>query len=157
VNTLSILFAGLSLVATAVIYGTDVFSALVLRPAMGAVDDATLTQAAGRVHEYGDRRLPLPGVIGILGAALSALFAILARDPAAATLGGAAFVALLVWLSLYVRVAAPINRQLTAAARTHVTPANARALQRRWDGVINVRAALRGIALVLLLIVIATL
>jgi hypothetical protein len=155
-NTLSILFAGLSLVASAVIYGTDVFCALVLRPALAAVDDATLTQAAGRVHEYGDRRLPLPGVIGILGAALSALFAILAREPAAATLGGAALAALLVWLALYVRVAAPINRQLTAAARAHVTPPNARALQRRWDGVINARAALQGVALVLLLIVIAT-
>jgi hypothetical protein len=155
-NTLSILFAGLSLVASAVIYGTDVFCALVLRPALAAVDDATLTQAAGRVHEYGDRRLPLPGVIGILGAALSALFAILAREPAAATLGGAALAALLVWLALYVRVAAPINRQLTAAARAHVTPPNARALQRRWDGVINARAALQGVALVLLLIVIGT-
>jgi Domain of unknown function (DUF1772) len=154
--TLSILFAALSLLATGVIYGTDVFSALVLRPAMAALDDATLTQAAGRVHEYGDRRLPLPGATGILAAALSAVFAALAGDPEVAALGGVAVVALLVWLALYLRVAAPINRQLTAAARAHVTPPNARAQQRRWDGVINVRAALQGVALVLLLVVMAT-
>jgi hypothetical protein len=154
-DTASILLAGLSLVATAVIYGTDVFSALVLRPAMAAVDDATLTQAAGRVHEYGDRRLPLPGVIGIVGAALSALLAGLARGPAAAALAGAALVVLLAWLALYARVAAPVNRRLTAAARTRVTPPDARALQRRWDGVITVRAALQGVALVLLVLVVA--
>jgi hypothetical protein len=122
---------------------------------MAALDDATLTQAAGRVHEYGDRRLPVPGVAGMLAAALSALFAALAGDPARSALSGAAVVVLLVWLALYVRVAAPINRQLTAAARTHVTPPSARALQRRWDGVINVRAALQGLALVLLLVVLA--
>ena len=154
--TLSILFAALSLLATGVIYGTDVFSALVLRPAMAALDDATLTQAAGRVHQDGDRRLPLPGATGILAAALSAVFAALAGDPGVAALGGVAVVALLVWLALYRRVAAPINRQLTAAARAHVTPPNARAQQRRWDGVINVRAALQGVALVLLLVVMAT-
>ena len=154
--TLSIVFAAVALLATGVIYGTDVFSAVVLRPAMAAVDDETLTQAAGRVHEYGDRRLPVPGAIGILSAALSAAFAALAGDPASSALGWAAFVVLLVWLALYARVAAPINRELTAAARTHVTPPGARALQRRWDGVINVRAALQAVALTLLLAVLAT-
>jgi hypothetical protein len=143
--TLSIVCAAVALLATGIIYGTDVFSAVVLRPAMAAVDDATLTQAAGRVHEYG----------GIVAAALSAVFAALAGHAGGSALSAAAFALLLVWLALYVRVAAPINRQLTAAARAHLTPPSARALQRRWDGVINVRAALQGVALVLLLVVIA--
>src|SRR4249919_1118873 len=150
--TLSILCAALALLATGIIYGTDVFSAVVLRPAMAAVDDETLTQAAGRVHEYGDRRLPVPGAIGIVAAGLSAVFAALAGHPGGSALSAAAFALLLVWLALYVRVAAPINRQLTAAARAHLTPPSARALQRRWDGVINVRAVLQGVALVLLLV-----
>lgn len=154
-TTLSIAFAALSLLATGVIYGTDVFCAVVLRPAMAALDDATLTQAAGRVHEYGDQRLPVPGVIGILAAGLAAVFAALADDPARSALSGAAVIVLLLWLALYLRVAAPINHQLTAAARTHVTPPGARALQRRWDGIINVRAALQAIALTLLLAVLA--
>jgi len=155
-GTLSLVFAALSILGTGVIYGTDVFCAIVLRPAMAALDDATLTQAAGRVHEYGDRRLPVPGAIGILAAALSAAFAALAGDATRSALCGAAFLALLVWLALYVRVAAPINRQLTAAARAHVTPPSARALQDRWDGIINVRAALQGAALALLLVVLVT-
>ncbi len=37
------------------------------------VSDAALTSVMGRVHEYGDRRMPLPGVIGIIAAALAAI------------------------------------------------------------------------------------
>jgi hypothetical protein len=36
-----------ALAATAVIYGTDVFAAIVLRPALARVDDRTLAGAAG--------------------------------------------------------------------------------------------------------------
>jgi hypothetical protein len=42
---------------------------------------------------------------------------------------GVALAAMLAWLVLYLRVAAPINRTLTAAAVAHVTPGNARSLQ----------------------------
>jgi hypothetical protein len=153
---LSVIFAALAILANGVIYGTDAFSAIVLHPAMAAVDDATLTQAAGRVHEYGDKRLPVPGVIGIACSALSTAFAALADDPVRAALGGAALAVLLVWLLLYTRVAAPINRQLTAAARVHVTPPTARALQQRWDSIIVIRAGLQGIALALLVAMLAT-
>ena len=61
--------AALTGVLTAgIIYGTDVFCALVQRPALARLDDATMAAVMGRVHEYGDRRLPVPGVIGILAA-----------------------------------------------------------------------------------------
>ena len=53
------------------------------------------------------------------------------------------------------RVAAPINRRLTVAARDARHAAGAHARQRRWDGVINARAALQGVALALLLVVLA--
>jgi hypothetical protein len=61
--------AALTGVLTAeIIYGTDVFCALVQRPALARLDDATMAAVMGRVQEYGDRRLPVPGVIGILAA-----------------------------------------------------------------------------------------
>jgi hypothetical protein len=63
--------AGAALMARAVIYGTDVFCAIVQRPALARVDDRALTSMMGRVHQYGDRRLPAPGVLGIAGAALA--------------------------------------------------------------------------------------
>ena len=52
-------------VATAVIYGTDVFAAIVLRPALARVDDRTQPDATGYIHDYADRRLPVPGAIGL--------------------------------------------------------------------------------------------
>jgi hypothetical protein len=142
--------ASLAVLLVGVIYGTDVFSAVVLRPAMAALTDQELTQAAGRIHEYGDKRLPLPGAAGTVATASAALLAGFAGYSAAATLAGAAFVALLGWLGLYLRVAAPINGRMTKAARDHETPADIRAMQARWDSIITIRAALQGGAMALL-------
>jgi hypothetical protein len=132
-----------------------VFAALVLRPAPAALDDGALTQAAGRIHQYADQRMPLPGATSIVAAAASALAAGLAGHPLQAALAGAALAALLAWLSLYVQIAAPINRKLTQAASDHQTPTNARAMQQRWDHIIGLRVALQATALALLVAVLA--
>jgi hypothetical protein len=39
-----------------------------------------------------------------------------------------------------------VNTEQTAAAQSGITPPNARALQEKWDSVINVRVALQAIA-----------
>ena len=145
--------ASLAILSVGVIYGTDIFSAIVLRPAMAALTDRELTQAAGRIHEYGDQRLPLPGAAGTIAAAAAAICAAFAGHAAAAALAGAAFAALLGWLGLYLRIAAPINRRMTTAAREHDTPADIRAIQKRWDSIITTRAALQGTAMALLIAV----
>ena len=61
-----------AVLGTAVVYGTDVFCAMVQRPALAAVDDRALVAVMGNVHRYGDRRMPLPGVVGLVAAAASA-------------------------------------------------------------------------------------
>lgn len=144
------LAAVIAVLSTGVVYGTDVFCALVLRPALARVDDATLTAITGNVHRFGDRRMPVPGVLGLVGATAASVFAALARETVAATCAGAALALLLGWLLLYIRISAPINRVLTAAADAHQTPANARALQRDWDRIIVPRAVLQGLAVVAL-------
>lgn len=143
--------ASLAVLSVGVIYGTDMFSAFVLRPAMAALTDRELTQAAGRIHEYGDQRLPLPGAAGTVAAAAAAICAGFAGRAAAAALAGAALVALLGWLGLYLRIAAPINRRMIKAARDHETPADIRAMQERWDSIITTRAALQASAMALLI------
>lgn len=145
-NALAIVAALVGVLAAGVIYGTDVFCALVQRPALAQLDDVTLTAAMGRVHQYGDRRLPAPGVIGILAAVTATAAAAAAGSAASAAAAGIALIAMLTWLALYLRVAAPINRTLTAAAIAHVTPGNARALQLRWDSIITTRALLMAAA-----------
>ncbi len=151
----SLVFAALAALAAAVVYGTDIFAALVLRPALAALDDGMLTQAAGRIHQFADQRMPVPGAASVLAAAASTLAAGIAGHALQAAVTGAALIALLVWLALYIRIAAPINRALTHAAVAHETPTNARAMQQRWDSIIELRVALQTTALALLICVLA--
>jgi hypothetical protein len=141
------LAALIAVMGTAVVYGTDVFCAMVLRPALARVDDRALGAVTGFVHRYADRRMPVPGAIGIVAAAASSALAALAAHWAQAIPAGVAVVLLLVHLLLYTRVSAPINRQLTAAAESGQVLPQVRVLQANWDRIINARAILQGLAL----------
>jgi hypothetical protein len=138
--------AMIAVLGTAVVFGTDTFCAIAQRPALALVDDPALVAVMGNVHRYADRRMPLPGAAGMIAAAASAALAAAAGRWTAAAMAGAALALLLVWIVLYLRVSAPINRQLTAAVLASDVPANARALQENWDRVINARATLQGLA-----------
>ncbi|MDT5256911.1 MAG: hypothetical protein QOD10_1991 [Mycobacterium sp.] len=148
--------AVIAVLGTGVVYGTDVFCAIVQRPALARIDDTALVAVMGNVHRYGDRRMPLPGVLGMIAAAASAALAGVAGRWTTAVLAGTALALLLVWLGLYLRVSAPINRQLTAAAEAGDVPANARVLQANWDRVINARAMLQGLAVCALCVALMT-
>ncbi|MCW8096961.1 DUF1772 domain-containing protein [Streptomyces tauricus] len=143
-NTLADTAAVVAVFSAAIIYGTDVFCALVLRPAAAGAADASVADLLGRVHEYGDRRLPVPGVLSIVATAL--LIATVDGTPAR-TGGAVALLALLLWLAIYLRISAPINKRLRAAAADHTVPPDTRQLQQRWDSVIWTRALLQTIAL----------
>jgi hypothetical protein len=146
----------IAVLGTAVVYGTDVFCAMVQRPALALVDDGALVAVMGYVHRYGDRRMPLPGVVGMVAAAASAALAAASGRWTMASLAATALALLLVWLAVYIRVSAPINRQLTAAAQARDVPANARVLQANWDRVINARAVLQGLAVCALCVALMT-
>ena len=81
-NTLSHVLTAIAVLASAVIYGTDVFAAVVLHPALAHVDDEALTSTMGYVHDYGDRRLPAPGALGLVAATLGTVAAALAGHAA---------------------------------------------------------------------------
>ncbi|HET7668106.1 MAG TPA: DUF1772 domain-containing protein [Mycobacterium sp.] len=140
------LAALIAVLGTAVVYGTDVFCAIVMRPALALVDDGALVAVMGRVHRYGDRRMPVPGVLGVVATAATAALAAVAEHWAQMIAAGAALVPLVLWLVLYTRVSAPINRQLTAAAETGRVLPNGVALQAKWDSIIGARAMLQALA-----------
>jgi hypothetical protein len=146
VASMSEYFALIAVLGTAVVYGTDVFCALVQRPALARVDDRALVAMMGNVHLYGDRRMPVPGVIGMAAAAASAVLAAVSGHRAAAIAAGVAVVVLVAWLVVYLTVSAPINRQLTTAAGRPESLANGRELQHDWDRVITIRALLQAVA-----------
>ena len=145
--------AVLALLGTAAVYGTDVFCATVLRPAMASVDEGALVAVMGRVHRYGDRRMPVFGVLGVVATVATALLAAAASYWPQAIAAGTALVGLLAWIVLYTQVSAPINRQLTAAADAGNTLPNGRALQAKWDRIIDARAGLQGLAVAALCVV----
>jgi hypothetical protein len=150
------ILAGLAIMANAVIYGTDVFGALVLCPAIGAVDDRVLTQAMGHIHRLADRRLAAISIGGlIVTAAVTALAAATERW---ASTGAAALatLTLVIFAVVYTRISKPVNKALTAAARADRVPGDARQLQARWNSVINARVALQTVALGALCVVLAT-
>ena len=144
-----------AMLGNAVVYGTDVFCAIVMRPALALIDDGALVTVTGRVHQYGDRHMPVPGGIGMAAAAVSAVLAAVTGHWAQAIAAGVALVALLVWLVFYQRVSQPINRQLTAAAEAGQSLPNGRVLQAKWDRIINARALLQGLALAALCVALA--
>jgi hypothetical protein len=136
----------IAMLSTGVVYGTDVFCALVQRPALARVDDATLTSIMGNVHRFGDRRLPIPGILGVGAAATACVLAAIAGRPVASVTAGAALALLVGWVLLYLRISAPINHLLIAAADHHETPPDARDLQASWDRIIVPRAVVQGLA-----------
>ncbi len=145
-NVLGDVLVAVAVLACSVIYGTDVFAAIVLRPALSHLDDRTLTTTMGNVHSYADRRLPAPGVAGLVATASGTVVMALGGHVGAAIAGGLAVGALVAWLSIYGRVSSPINRRLTAAAQDGRTLSDPRSLQQRWDSVINLRSALQMLA-----------
>jgi hypothetical protein len=153
VTLLSQLAALAAIVGTGVVYGTDVFCALVQRPALARVDDATLTAVTGNAHRFADRRMPAhrnPRCRRSRRSRRSRRPRRSSRPDRGIGDGGSGVLLLVGWLVLYLRISAPIDRTLTAAADAHETPSNARALQRDWDRIIVPRAVLRGLAVVAL-------
>ena len=149
-------FIVISVLAGGIIYGTDVFSAIVLRPALTLVDDQTLVSAMGRVHDFGDRRLRVPGVAGIGTAVAGTAVAAWAGHLGAAIAGTIAVAALASWLIIYGRISAPVNARLTAASQRGELPPDARLLQQRWDSVITARSGLQMLAILALCTVLIT-
>ncbi|MFD5180531.1 DUF1772 domain-containing protein [Nocardia sp. NPDC058379] len=141
------IIATAAVLANAVVYGTDVCGAVIMRSVYRKLDDATVTVSAGWGHYYGDKRMPIVGVSGVVTAVLTLLIAVLAGQTGAAIAAGIAVAALLTWLAFYVRVAKPINTRQTAAALSGVIPADARALQDKWDSILKYRVTLQFVAI----------
>jgi hypothetical protein len=154
-RTLIEILACLAILANAVIYGTDVFGAIVLRPAVAAVDDRTLTQLLGHIHRIADRRFPAIGAAGLIAAMATAALAGASGHWVSAAAAALATLALVIFLAIYNRVSKPVNTALTAAALANRVPGDARQLQARWDSVLNARVALQTLALAALCVALA--
>ena len=145
-NILIHVLPGIAVLACAAVYGADLFATIVLRGALSKLDDQTLTTTMGHVHDYGDRRMPVPYAISVLTSVLSVVAALVAGRPPVAVASAVAVVALLCWITVYLRVSAPINRAFTGAVVGGTALPDARALQQRWESVLPIRLSLQATA-----------
>ena len=134
VNALSLL----AVLCTGVVYGVDVFFAVIGQRALAESNDAAIADVMGRLHQVSDARMPIFGVTGLL--ATIALAAISPIGTPVSWLTLSAIAGLLIQLSLYLTVAKPINTKLTKAVQRKEVLTNTRELQNRWNSVIVARA-----------------
>jgi hypothetical protein len=128
----------LAVLSTGVVYGVDVFFAVIGRRALTESSDVAIADVMGHLHQVADARMPIFGVTGLL--ATIALATVYPIGTPANWLALSAIACLLVQLGLYLIVAKPINTKMTEAAQRKEVLRDIRELQTRWDGVIVARA-----------------
>jgi hypothetical protein len=131
------------LISTAVIFGTDAYFLTVGRPALRLVSPSAATEVMGFLHLYGDRRMPIWGVLAILSNLLLALLGTVEQR----VFYLLSFSMLILFVVIYNRFSKPINRLQTEAAKTGGRLDNARALQASWDRSLMVRVPVLGICM----------
>ncbi len=140
----------IAILAAGVIYGTDMFYAIVSRKAAALSKDSSIADLVGHTHFVADKRMPFFGITSLVCTALLTIISY--RNGTASWYSGLALVMLLTHLALYLAVAKPINMKMSEAAVKDIIPENIRALQQRWDSIINYRAALLTMAMLALIL-----
>lgn len=131
------------LISTAVIFGTDVFFLTVGRPALRLASQSAATETMGFIHLFGDKRMPIWGILAMLSNLLLIVF------------GGSGHRAfyllslsvLILFVVIYDRFSKPINRLQTKTAKTGASLDNARELQASWNRSLAMRVPLLAVSM----------
>lgn len=140
----------LALLSVGVVYGTDIFFALIGRKALAQSSESAIVDVMGHLHEVADARMPIFGAVGLLTTLAFVVIAGLGR--VTSTLGLVSLAVQVLFLVLYSRYSKPINERLRQAAGTKLVPADTRQMQEQWDRVVVIRASLLFIAMACLLL-----
>ncbi|MEO6685319.1 MAG: hypothetical protein ABIN24_05115 [Dyadobacter sp.] len=140
----------IAILTTGILYGTDVFHALIVRKATALSKNGSIADLVGHTHLIADKRMPAIGITSILTTVVSLILN--SKNVGMVTLLGAALLMLLSHLYLYMTIAKPLNKEMSDAAVKDIVPDQIRALQIEWESVINYRAALLTTAMLLLTI-----
>jgi hypothetical protein len=113
------------------------------RPALRLPSQSAATEIMGFIHLFGDRRMPLWGILAILSNLLLVTFS---------GSGHRAFYllslsVLILFVVIYDRFSKPINRLQTKAAKTGARLDNARELQASWDRSLAMRVPLLAVSM----------
>lgn len=147
INHLSLAIA---LLSTGVVYGTDVFFAIVFKKAAAKSKDESIADLVSHTHLIADKRMPFIGAASILSTGLFTAFNVTMH--LSGQLTAIALFCLLVHLILYLKIAKPINSRMSAAVVRGTVLSDIRLLQQQWDRIIGYRASLLTIAMMGLII-----
>ena len=137
------LASSVGLIATAVIFGTDTYFLTVGRPALRLAGASAATEVMGSLHLFGDRRMPIWGVLAILSNILMSILGTSTRRPFYLV----SSLMLILFVVAYGRFSKPINRLQTEVAKAGTPLPNARELQASWDRSLLIRVPLLTIAM----------
>lgn len=140
----------IAILTTGVIYGTDMFHALVVRKATALSKDNSIIDLIGHTHLIADKRIPPIGITSVVSTTICIILNF--KNACTASLLAGALLMLLFHLYLYMTIAKPINKKMSDAAVKNISPDNIRTLQNRWESVINYRAAFLTAAMLLLVV-----
>jgi hypothetical protein len=134
-------FAGL--MSTAVVFGTDVFFLTVGRSALRSAAESSATEVMGFIHLFGDRRMPIWGILAVCSNLLLVLF----NASGHRMFYLLSLSMLILFVAVYGRFSKPINRLQTEAATMRRKLDNARVLQASWDRSLVMRVPLLAISM----------
>jgi hypothetical protein len=144
-NLLIYTLNGVAIVATAVVFGTDVFFALVGKKAAAKSKDASIADLMAHFHEVADARMSFIGITAIVTTLMQVIFA--GAKSVQGQLSIVSLTALLVHLAIYFIVSKPVNNIMVESVKFGRLVSNIRALQQQWDKMIGLRAFLLLIAI----------
>jgi hypothetical protein len=139
----------IAILATGIVYGTNVFFAIVGKKAAQLSKDSSIADVSGHTHLVADKRMPPVGISGMVSTI--AFIVLKGFSHPSALLAACAFLCLLAHLVLYLIIAKPINAKMSAAAIKNITLPDIRHLQQKWDSIIYIRAVILTIAMVALI------
>jgi hypothetical protein len=126
-----------------VIFGTDMFFLTVGRPALKLAPQSTATELMGFIHLFGDRRMPIWGILAMF----SNLLLILVSRSGHRAFYLLSLSMLILFVFIYDRFAKPINRLQIEAAKKGRPLDNARVLQASWDRLLVMRVPLLAVSM----------
>ncbi|GAA4918942.1 hypothetical protein [Mucilaginibacter defluvii] len=141
------ILAMLAMLATGVVYGTDVFHAIVVKKAATLSSDQAIADLIGHTHLIAGKKMPIIGATAILS---SLILTAINYNTDIAIFFALTLIALISHVTIYIKIAKPINDRMSQAALEKRTPTDIRQLQQLWDSVIIYRAALLTIAMIAL-------
>ncbi len=129
---------GIAIICTAVVFGTDVFFALIGKKSAIKSKESSIADVFGHFHELADVRMPFFGATAILTTLAQFIFYGIHSIPG--KLSMAALLGMVSQLLIYILISKPVNVTMVDSVRYGRVLNNVRELQERWDKVILWRA-----------------